>query len=69
MQKHAGFARFRHGRTPCLTGNGNCLLQYIEEPWNIRLMLDALIETVAYDPLAIFLIVAMVLVVMLVRTP
>jgi hypothetical protein len=31
-------------------------------------MLDTLIETVAYDPLTIFLIVAIVLVVMLMRT-
>jgi hypothetical protein len=31
-------------------------------------MLETLIETVAYDPLAIFLIVAVVLLVMLVRT-
>jgi hypothetical protein len=31
-------------------------------------MLDTLIETVSYDPLAIFLIVAIVLVVLLIRT-
>jgi len=31
-------------------------------------MLDALIETVSYEPLAIFMIVAIVLVIMLART-
>lgn len=35
---------------------------------NARLMLDALIETVSYEPLAIFMIVAIVLLIMLART-
>ena len=61
--------RFRHTRRPCLTGNGNCLLQYTkEQASNARLMFDALIETVAYEPLAIFMIVAIVLLIMLTRT-
>jgi hypothetical protein len=61
--------RFRHRRRPCLTGNGNCLLLYTkEQAGNARLMLDVLIETVSYEPLAIFMIVAIVLLIMLART-
>jgi hypothetical protein len=69
LQKHAGDRAFPHTRPPCLTGNGNCLVQYTkEQARHARLMLDALIETVAYDPLAIFMVVAVVLFFMLART-
>ena len=61
--------RLRHTARHCLTGNGNCLLLYTkEQAGHARLMLDALIETVSYEPLAIFMIVAIVLVIMLART-
>ena len=39
-----------------------------EQAGHARLMLDALIETVSYEPLAIFMIVAIVLLIMLART-
>ena len=61
--------RCRHTPRRCLTGNGNCLLEYTkEQAGNARLMLDTLIETVSYEPLAIFMVVAIVLVIMLART-
>jgi hypothetical protein len=67
---HAQDRRIGHTRRRCLTGNGNCLLlQYTkEQAGNARLMLDVLIETVSHDPLTIFIVVAIVLLIMLART-
>ena len=61
--------RFRHTRHYFLTGNGNCLLKYTkEQAEHARLMLDVLIETVSRQPLTIFMVVAIGLVIMLART-
>ena len=53
-------------------GNGNCLDQHIAKTPRSRqarpLMLDLLIERVSYEPMAIFTIVAAVLLIMLART-
>jgi len=61
--------RSRHTRDCCLTGNDYCLCQGIkEQATHAHLMLDVLIERVSYDPMAIFMIVAVVLLIMLART-
>jgi hypothetical protein len=53
-------------------GNGNCLISNSQIQPRSRqarpLMLDVLIERVSYEPMAIFIIVAVVLLIMLART-
>ena len=69
VQKDAEVAAFSAHRHCYLTGNGNCLLKYTKEAGgNARLMLDVLIETVSRQPLTIFMIVAIGLLIMLART-
>jgi hypothetical protein len=69
VQKHAEVAAFP-AHPPSLSHAERQLpLKYIkEQAGNARLMLDVLIETVSYEPLAIFMIVAVVLLIMLART-
>ena len=64
-----GIGRFGHTCTSSLTGNAYCLCQDIKEQAVRPIsMLDVLIERVSYDPMAIFIAVAIVLLIMLART-
>src|SRR5688572_32925235 len=67
-----GFGRFGHTYRASLTGNGYCLSQGKVRTYRSRqyahLMLDLLIERVSYDPMAVFIAVAVVLLIMLART-
>ena len=70
--KRRGIARSRHTWRFFPNGNGNCLCRGIADTPRSRqerpLMLDVLIERVSYEPMAIFVIVAVVLLIMLART-
>ena len=67
--EQAEVAAFPAHLTPLSHPERQLPLKYTkEQARNARLMLDVLIETVSYEPLAIFMIVAVVLLIMLART-
>jgi len=64
-----GIGRIKHTCISSFTGNAYCVCQDIKEQAGTPIsMLDVLIERVSYDPMAIFIAVAIVLLVMLART-